>query len=483
MFAVVQLPDFPLQALLRLQPALRGEPIAVLAGEGRRAVVAHVGAEAAARGITPGLTAAQALAVCPMLQFATPSLVGEREAGALLLAAGWSLSPRVELAAPGRCTIDLHGTEPAAWREQSGALRARLAAQGLTARVGFGANPLVARYAAQVADPELRVEDARSFLAPLPLALLPLTRDEERLFAALGLRTLGSLTAFPRAALASRLGARGDELWQQAAGEACGVIQPAAFPRRFLAEYEPEEPVATLEPLLFLLRRFTERLTAEVAQLGQGANRLSLTLRLEDERTHARAFELPEPSSSADVLFAVLENHLAALRTDAPITGLSLEFFPAHRLLQQTGLFDTGLTDAAAFFATLGRLAALVGPDNVGTPRHADTHRPDACLLTPPATSLPPRTAPAAPAPHGALLRRLRPPVAATVELTAARPSHLVSPLARGDVIVLRRPFWSNGDWAEPTAWAREEWDVRIGAGLYRLRHERRGWFIDGIYD
>ena len=31
------------------------------------------------------------------------------------------------------------------------------------------------------------------------------------------------------------------------------------------------------------------------------------------------------------------------------------------RLVQQTGLFDTGLTDAAAFFSTLGRLAALVG--------------------------------------------------------------------------------------------------------------------------
>ena len=81
------------------------------------------------------------------------------------------------------------------------------------------------------------------------------------------------------------------------------------------------------------------------------------------------------------------------------------------------------------------------------------------------------------------LLRRFRPPVAATVELTEARPSFLVSSLGQGEVTVVRRPFWSNGDWWAPDAWAHEEWDVQIGSGLYRLRHVPEGWFVDGIYD
>ena len=73
--------------------------------------------------------------------------------------------------------------------------------------------------------------------------------------------------------------------------------------------------------------------------------------------------------------------------------------------------------------------------------------------------------------------------MAATVELIAARPSFLFSALATGEINVVRRPFWSNGDWWRPEAWSREEWDVQIGAGLYRLLHVPEGWFIDGVYD
>lgn len=481
MFAVIQLPAFPMQALLRLRPELHGEPIALLVGEGRRAVIEHISPLAA--GIKPGMTAAQALSDCPALQLIPPSLAAEREAGALLLSAAWSLSPLVEPTAPGSCTVDLTGCSPARLPGQVKAMRAGLAAHGLVAKVGVGANALLARYAAHRAEPELWVRDPQAFLASLPLSLLDLTADEDRLFADLGLRTLGSLTRFPRAALVNRLGARGDALWSQAAGEWDRPLQPAPFPVRHHAEMDFEEPVETLEPLLFTLCRFCERLALEVGQFGGGTARLALVLKLDGDLTHARDFDLPEPTASADILFAVLENHLASLHTDTAVIGFSLEVIPARRLEQQEGLFDTGLKDAPLFFATLGRLAAVVGSGKVGTPRRADTHRPDAFVLTAPACSVPERVAPPAPPPAGPLLRRVRPPVAATVELIAARPSFLFSALVTGEINVVRRPFWSNGDWWRPEAWSREEWDVQIGAGLYRLLHVPEGWFIDGVYD
>lgn len=135
------------------------------------------------------------------------------------------------------------------------------------------------------------------------------------------------------------------------------------------------------------------------------------------------------------------------------------------------------------FFATLGRLAAVVGNNNVGTPRRADSHRPDAFLLATPATAITERRTPTGPEPRGPLLRRLRPPLTATVELTAARPTFLISTLAEGEITILRRPFWANGDWWAPHGWALEEWDVQVGAGLYRIQHDPDGWCIAGIYD
>lgn len=481
MFAVIELPDFPLQALLRMSPELAAQPVAILRGEGRRAVVAHVGGRAG--GVSPGVSAAQALADCPEVRLLVPVPDAEREAAALLLTAAWTLSPRVEPSAPGRCTLDLSGANPAGLPERLEVARTSLERHGLTARIGVGDTPLVARFAAHVARPVLCVDRRREFLADLPVTMLDLNEDEVRWFAALGLKTLGAITAMPRPALAGRLGARGDRLWARAAGEWIEPLQPAPFPVRHQASMDLEDAVETLEPLLFVLRRFCDRLAGEVGWFGGGTNRLSLTLLLSDESRHERRFELPQPTAKADVLFAVLENHLATLRTEAPIAGIALEMFPARRLEQQEGLFDTGLKDAPMFYATLGRLAAVVGVGNVGTPHRGNSHRPDEVRLETPAAMVAERQAPAAPGVHGPLLWRFRPPLPATVELSEARPTFLASPVANGEITTLRRPFRANGAWWSDEAWAGEEWDVQVGPGLYRLRHEPRGWFVEGIYD
>ncbi|MFZ5497263.1 MAG: DNA polymerase Y family protein [Verrucomicrobiota bacterium] len=481
MFAVIEIPDFPLQALLRMRPHLRSEPVGILRGEGRRAVVAHVNQHAGV--IRPGTSAARALAECHGLQLLSPSPDAEREAAALLLTAAWTLSPRVEPTAPGRCMVDLSGADLSQLAVNLSKLRSGLVQHDLNARIGAGPTALVARYASHVANPILVVDDPGGFLAELPVQMLDLAPDEERLFSDLGLKTLGSITAFPRSALAGRLGSRGDELWSRAAGEWIAPIQAVPFPVRHIATMELEDPVETLEPLLFTLRRFCERLASEVGQFGGGTNRLSLVLALGTDAAHRRDFDLPEPTANAEVLFAVLENHLSALQTDAAIVGVSLEAFPARRLEQQEGLLDTGLKDAPMFYATLGRLAAVVGVEQVGTPRRGNSHRSDDVMLDPPQAMIPERRAPDAPEQHGPLLWRLRPPVVATVELTDAQPTFLNSTIASGAVTVCRRPFRANGEWWSAETWAREEWDVQVGTGLYRLLHTPRGWFLDGLYD
>ena len=481
MFAVLELPDFSLQAWLRMRPALRHEPVGLLQGTGRRAVITQV--NALAQVVRPGSSAAQALADCPGLQLLPPSPDAEREAAALLLTAAWTLSPRVEPTTIGRCTIDLRGVNFTRVDSVLENVRGGLAAHDLAVRIGVGPTALIARYAAHVARPVKVVDDARGFLAGLPVQMLELTPEEERLFSDLGLKTLGAITQFPRAAVVSRWGNRGAELWSRAAGEWHAPLQAAPFPVRHLATMELEDAVETLEPLLFILRRFCERLAAEVGQFGGGANRLALGLTLVSEAVYRRDFELPEPTADADVLFAVLANHLSGLQTDAAIMGVSLEAVPARRLEQQEGLFDTGLKDAPLFYTTLGRIAAVVGTDKVGTPRQGHRHRPDAVELSSPPAMIPARRRPAGPEPFGPLLWRLRPPVAATVELTAAQPTFLESALITGAVTVLRRPFRANGEWWSPTAWAREEWDIKVGTGLYRLLHAPGGWFIEGLYD
>ena len=245
---------------------------------------------------------------------------------------------------------------------------AELARAGLPAQIGAAATPLLAAYAARCAEPVLLVPDARAFLAPLPLAFAEPSLPQAEILQGWGIRTLGQLTALPKAEVGRRLGTEGVTLWERAAGEATRVLRLVAPPSTFVAEWDYEPPVESVEPLLFRLRRFAERLALELRAAGVVAEKLSLTLLLEDDTDYRREFRLPEPGADVDGWLRVLHAHLETVRTAARVAGVRLAATPARPPAKQDGLFDTGLRDPAAFWENLARLAALVGDDRVGTP-------------------------------------------------------------------------------------------------------------------
>lgn len=483
-FAVLAVPSFSLRALLRLERHLDGSPVAVTEGEGKRARVVQATEAALAAGVRLGMSCVQALAECPNLALRTPSLAAEKEADSVLLAAAWSLSPRVEQTAPGLCTVDLSGRVEAGLREEITRLAFLLGGQGMVCCIGVADTPLVARFAAQAGVPQNWIADSRAFLTRLPVTLLDLTEKEAEWFAALGLRTLGDVTRLPRAAFSQRLGLRGDTLWAMAAGEETRPLKTATPPASFEAHLDLEHPAETVEPLLFVLRRFADRLAGELNAAGLAAESLSLSLRLENETTYARTFRLPETTTRADVMFNALEHHLGTVQTASAVVGVDMVVQPTRQSQRQDGLFDTALRDPHAFYDTLSRVAAVLGADRVGTPRRCSTHRPDSFELIAPPARLPDDSAGSAVPARGPLLRRLRPAEPATVELSRGAPNYLHSAPLEGAVVAHRGPFRLSGDWWDKDGWAREEWDVEIGQrGLYRLLHTAEGWFIEGIYD
>ena len=287
---------------------------------------------------------------------------------------------------------------------------AELARAGLPLRIGAGATPLLASYAARCAGPVLVVDDPEGFLRPLPLAFAEPTPGQQEILRGWGIGTLGALTALPKAEVGRRMGAEGVLLWERAAGQSERVLRLVEPARSFAAEWAYEPPVESIEPLLFKLRRFAERIALELRGAGFVAEKLSLTLLLEDGTDRRREFRLPEPGASVDGWLRVLNEHLATVRTDARIAGVRLVAAPARPLERQEGLFDAGLRDPAAFWENLARVAAIVGDDRVGTPVPLDTHRPDAFVMERPAEAVePPASAPVHPA-CGPTLRRFRPP-------------------------------------------------------------------------
>ncbi|MSU66097.1 MAG: DNA polymerase Y family protein [Opitutus sp.] len=487
-FAVLHIADFALHAVLRTERDAAGRPAALFASPGKRSIVLAANPAARAFGVEPGLTGPQAAARCPTLLIRAPYAEAEAEARAALLATGFTLSPTIEETAPGVCTADLKGGDRENLSPPVQAAVAELHRLGLPATAGIAATPLLALYAARSAlnqTPVLHITDPASFLTPLPLAAADPTTELADVLRHWGLRTLGDLTALPRDDIVQRFGTEGLALWNRAAGGASRPLHPVAPPQSFAAEMEFDQEIETLEPLLFILRRFLDRLALELLASHYVAAELELTLQLEDQTAYARRFRLPEPTADADILFRALHTHLESLQTGASISAVQLRITPARPLVRQQGLFDTGLRDPHGFAETLARVVALVGSDRVGTPQTQDTHRPDSVKLVAPASVIPPLAAPPVHATLSPPLRRFRPPLPAQVELTAGRATYLWTERVHGEISVQSDAWPSSGDWWQTDrAWQRLEWDIVLAeGGLYRLLRIGQTYFLEGEYD
>ena len=485
MFAVLRIPAFALQAILRVDPALTGKPVALVAPARRGTAVEECNEIAARAGVMPGYSAPRAQARCPAIVLRPRQPELEREAATALLATAFGVTAYVEATAPGVCTLGLD--QLAAPRHLPALQQAltQLAALGFAASAGLGATPLLALYAARQAGPGQALAGDRGFLASLPVAAAEPPENLLPVLATWGIRTLGQLTVLSKADVAQRLGREGLALWERAAGETTRPLEIAVPARDFSAHFSCEEEMATLEPLLFILRRFVDRLALELAHAHQAALAIELVLDLADDSHHTQSIRLPEPVTDPGILFRTLQTHLETVRTTAGISGVHLRLDPGRIMVRQQGLFDGGLRDPHGFADTLARITALVGAGHAGRPVSLDTHRPDAFALAAPPATLAPLPAGFTHPPHGLPLRRHRPPTPARVALTENRPAYLWAAGEEGAVHAAAGPWIGSGDWWEAgRCWQQEEWDVELaGGGLYRLRRTANGWFIEGEYD
>jgi len=336
-------------------------------------------------------------------------------------------------------------------------------------------------------------------------------KETERILSILhqwGIHTLGQLAALSRDDLAARLGMRAVELWERANGRAERILKLVSPPESFIESFEFENEIETIEPLLFILRRFLQQLATRLNTIYLVAKELRLRVTFADKSQYERIFKIPQPTNNEDILFRMLHTHLENFTSKHPIVAIELEAQPSRSVRQQFGLFETALRDPMQLHETLARLVGLLGADRVGTPVLEETHRPDAFRMEPFAWEFhPSRTSVFArgdeengphptlsPGERGACdstavrgcvpLRRFRKRTKATVLLQNNRPAHVRAPEVEGTTIAKNGPFPLSGNWWDERAWARVEWDVEIENGVIARCHcDQMGWALDGIYD
>ncbi|RYD69886.1 MAG: hypothetical protein EOP84_27625, partial [Verrucomicrobiaceae bacterium] len=251
MFATIYVPRFALQAVQRQEPELRGRCVA-LVNDALPPCVSVVSPEAEAYGIGKGMSSAQAQGRCPELLFRKASDLVIEPARACLLQYAGSFSPWIEETGDGIVTMEwrVWGGEDSKEKELEQALGKMvegLERLGFSATAGAARNPDLTILAARCAQPTLLVlHDAPKFLSALPLEVLseidPQASEEERkqqfrkfqILHRWGIRTLGQLTALPKAQLIERLGADSGVLWDRASGCSRRLLRLIRVPERFV---------------------------------------------------------------------------------------------------------------------------------------------------------------------------------------------------------------------------------------------------------
>ena len=299
-----------------------------------------------------------------------------------------------------------------------------------------------------------------------------------------GVHTLGQLAALDREQVSNRLGTEAVRMWERANGKTTRLLKLAQPPESFAEEFEFEHGVETIEPLLFMLRRFLQQLSLRLGALYLVARELKLRITFDDKNTYKHLFKIPEPSNDIEVLFRMLHAHLENFKSESPIVAVSLETEPAQPGQQQFSLFETAVRNPTQLSETLARLTGLLGADRVGTPVLEDTHRPDVFRMESFSWQLPEKdSVEEQPTPNFAL-RRFRVATPVSIRLAANKPAQLRSASVQGDVLQQDGPFMASGNWWDENQWARAEWDLQLANGvLCRCHSSKNAWQLDGIYD
>jgi protein ImuB len=486
MFAVIYIPNFSLQAVLRAEPASCG-PVAVVDGESTKPVVVQVNQAARETGVAEGLTASQAMARCGNLLIKACSGPRETSATEILMQVAYHFSANIEATGPGICTLELKGLSletEAAQRAWSGNILDFLATFQLEGQMGFARTPELALLAAKVARPILIVQNINEFILALPLWILAPPPEIGNILALWGIETVGAFVALGQDAVAERLGEEGLELFELVLTDSVRPLKLVSPPEYFTEQIEFENEVETLEPLLFVLRRFLGQLTSRLTVIHLVAGELTLELALASGEKVQRVFKVPAPTNDVEILCRTVRTYLETLQTTAPIIFLSLAIRATKLQGHQFGLFETTLRNPNQFSETAVRLAALCGAGRVGAPVIEPTHKPDSFRMEMPHFDSTTPGAKIGLKKNKPALRRFRPVIPALIEFREQKPVSIRSRLLAGNITGTCGPFVSSGQWWNRDRWEREEWDVQTVAGAHiRVFRSSDGDFIEGVYD
>lgn len=370
MIICVLIPRLALTTAVGERRELLQGPTALAPEPGASQQVGEVSPAAEAFGVHPGMRLGEALARCPQLTLVPPDPAGVADHWERLLVRLESIGAAVEPERPGVACFDARGL-----LRLHGGIEGVLAAarRALRFPARFGVAP--SRFSAVAAATRARAhraeivpggrDEARAYLAPVPVALLrarPALADLPAALERLGVGSLGELAALPVAALADRFGRRGLIAHELALGGDSALCPRIAGEQLREVLELPEATSGT--QLQRGLGMLIDRLLARSERRGRTLRAVVISAGLvESGGTWREMMVFREALSDPLRMRLALTPRLAQIPAPAEILRLTVERFGPAACDQRVLLDDPAAARAARLREAIRQARAAAGPE------------------------------------------------------------------------------------------------------------------------
>jgi protein ImuB len=388
--ACVNVPEFPLQILLRRHPEWATLPVAVLDRDKAQGVTLWVNEAARRVRILPGMRYASALSLSSQLRGAEvpASEIGEgvESLGRTLRFYSAGVEPSAE--EPGVFWLDASGLSLLypSLRQWASAIRSDLVAAGFRASVAVGFTRFgVYANAKTASDPVVfeTAEEERARTATVRLDRLGLEADMRDTLGRLGIHTVGGFLDLPANSVKKRFGADVHRFHLLARGALFAPLRAQPPPEPVAASAHLDDPEGDLERLMAVVEMHVRALSARLAERGEVLAALTLRLSFDGAEPAAECLRPARPTLDVEQIVDLIRLRLGSvLSAHAAARGvtdidLSLEGMPAVHA--QGELFaERTPRDLDAAARAFARLRAELGDGAVVRARLRDGHLPEA---------------------------------------------------------------------------------------------------------
>jgi DNA polymerase-4 len=331
-------------------PALRGQPVAVV-GSQQRTIILTASYEAREYGVKTGMTLCEARQKCPQLQLVKANNPLYTHISSRIMSIFQDYTPQVEVSSVDEAFLDVSGSLHyfGGVERISYLIKSRIKARfGITCSVGIAPNKLLAKLASDLHKPDGLMMIKPEMVVPL-LEDLPVkkvcgigSKTTERLNQ-LGIFTCSDLGGCPVKKLKRHFGILAEKLVLMGQGiDSAPVLSPKqeAAVKTIGHSMTLRQDISSREDIARFLAQLAEMVGRRARRYGVSGQTVTLTIRHSDFSTYSRQQNKATPISRSEEIYHAALHIFDRLILSLPVRLLGVRLSNLHDLNQQLPLLE-----------------------------------------------------------------------------------------------------------------------------------------------